>query len=167
MTRATSPRFALSADLPETMAKLQARIEALYTDKTTLEQELQQLRAQPPLVMVRPPRANALVRLAMRLVPRLRRRRDIKVIRECALFDAKWYLKTYPDVAKGGVDPAAHFATFALRERRNPGPHFDTAHYLHLYPDIEQNEINPLVHYVMAGNAEGRSIRPEMPHLGG
>jgi hypothetical protein len=154
-------------DMPEAMADLQSRVETLYAAKTTLEQELSRLRNAPPLVICCPPRPALPTRLALRLLPRLRRRRNLELIRQCGLFDPEWYRAAYPDVAAAGLDPAAHFLDHGARERRDPGPHFDTAHYLHLYPDIAAGALNPLVHYVIAGRAEQRSIRPGMPHGGG
>jgi len=40
-------------------------------------------------------------------------------------FDAKWYLKMYPDVASSGIDPWEHYAKFGKSEGRQPVPdHF-------------------------------------------
>ena len=33
----------------------------------------------------------------------------LTVIRDSALFDPEWYLARYPDVARSGMEPAAHF----------------------------------------------------------
>ena len=153
-------------DLPEALAVLQARVEALYAAKISLEQEVNHLRTQPPVVMTRVARPNVITRLLLRLLPPLRRHRHLRLIRESGLFDADWYRATYPDVARSGADPAEHFLAHGAREKRDPGPHFDVAHYLHLYPDIEAQNINPLVHYVVSGREEQRSIRPGMLHGG-
>lgn len=153
-------------ELPEALAALQARVETLYAAKISLEAELRQLRAMPPVVMARVPRPNVIMRLLLRLLPPLRRRRHLELIRDSGLFDPDWYRATYPDVAGSGMDPAEHFLLHGAREQRDPGPHFDVAHYLHLYPDIRDRGLNPLVHYVMSGRAEQRSIRPGMPHGG-
>jgi hypothetical protein len=164
MTGSISPHPGVVAEIPEAVAELQARVEALYATNTTLEMELVQLRARPPLVMTRPARPGVLARLLARVFPGFRRRRDLGLIRESGFFEAEWYLSTYADVAGAGVDPAVHFLMHGNREMRDPGPHFDTGHYLRMYPDIAKLGINPLVHYVMAGRAEGRSIHPGMPH---
>ncbi|WP_298674685.1 hypothetical protein [uncultured Lentibacter sp.] len=37
---------------------------------------------------------------------------DLKKIRESGHFDADWYLKTYPDVAALGMDPAEHYLKY-------------------------------------------------------
>ncbi|WP_417525612.1 hypothetical protein [Marinovum sp.] len=155
-----------SSNLPAVVADLQARVESLYAQKVSLEQEVAVLRAMPPVVLQRPPRPGLVMRGLMRLWPRLRRRFHLRVIRESGLFDARWYHEAYPDVAAAGGDAALHFLTHGGPDRRDPGPHFDTGHYLRLYPDIAAMEINPLVHYVMAGRSEERSIRPGMPHGG-
>lgn len=152
--------------MPEAVAALQARVESLYAAKSSLEQEVFRLRNAPPLVMTCPPRPGLARRLLLRLSPRLRRRRNLELIRSCGLFDAGWYCARYGDVAEAGLDPVAHYLDHGAREKRDPGPHFDTAHYLHLYPDIAAGGINPLVHYILAGRAEQRSIRPGMAHGG-
>ena len=58
--------------------------------------------------------------------------------RIAALFDAAWYLRTYPDVAQAGLDPLAHFLAHP-GERRDPNPRFDSkAHAAErgLAPDV-------------------------------
>jgi glycosyltransferase involved in cell wall biosynthesis len=37
-------------------------------------------------------------------------------------FDAAYYLRTYPDVARSGIHPLAHYLLFGMRERRRPRP---------------------------------------------
>lgn len=165
MTLSSSPRR-FHPELPDALADLQMRVETLHAAKATLEQELNRLRNAPPLIMTCPPRPSLPLRIVLRLMPVLRRRRNLTLIRQSGLFDADWYRSAYPDVAGAGIDPAPHFLEHGARERRDPGPHFDTAHYLHLYPDIEAQGLNPLVHYVISGRAEQRSIRPGMPHGG-
>jgi O-antigen biosynthesis protein len=46
----------------------------------------------------------------------------IEAINNSVQFDADWYLNTYLDVAKAGVNPAQHFLDFGAREGRDPGP---------------------------------------------
>lgn len=83
---------------------------------------------------------------------------DIERIRSSALFDAAWYLSSYPDVGESGQDPAAHYLVHGGLEGRNPGPGFDSRRYLSLHQDVMASGINPLLHYVLYGMAEGRSI---------
>jgi len=73
-----------------------------------------------------------------------------------SLFDADWYLATYPDVAAGGTDPARHYLEFGWREGRNPSALFSTKDYLKANADVAEQGINPLVHYLEFGEVEGR-----------
>lgn len=143
---------------------LQARVETLYLERQALEQQLRALRALHPVMGRYPAPPSWPLRLALRLLPPLRRRHHARMIRLSGLFDRRWYLATYPDVAASGTDPVRHFLAHGAAEQRDPGPHFDTGHYLRLYPDIAGNGMNPLVHYLQAGWREGRSIRPGMAH---
>src|ERR1039457_7665195 len=45
------------------------------------------------------------------------------------LFDTKYYLSTYHDVADDGIDPLFHFLRYGVKECRNPHPLFDTGYY--------------------------------------
>jgi hypothetical protein len=143
---------------------MQERIETLYLTGKALEQEVAALRATHPVLLTQVGRPAWPVRLLLRLHPRFRRRFQAAMIRSSGLFDPDWYLQTYADVRRDGMDPALHFLAHGAAERRSPGPYFDSRHYLRLYPDIAGNGMNPLLHYLNAGWAERRSIRPGMPH---
>jgi GT2 family glycosyltransferase/glycosyltransferase involved in cell wall biosynthesis len=80
------------------------------------------------------------------------------------LFDADWYLKSYPDVAAAGVDPLHHYLFYGAAEGRDPGPNFNTRIYLTRNPDVAARGVNPLVHYLKFGRAEGRQITPAEKH---
>jgi glycosyltransferase involved in cell wall biosynthesis len=71
--------------------------------------------------------------------------------------DVSWYLATYPDVARAGVDPVAHYLQFGWREKRDPRPDFSTAGYLTLNDEVARSAQNPLVHFLRKGrgNDEG------------
>lgn len=165
MSSSCSPH-PMAERLPRAAAQMQEQIETLYLSKLRLEQDVQAMRATYPILLSPPPRPVLARRLLLRLSGWHRRRYELSLIRGCGLFNAGWYLKTYPDVAAAGMDPARHFRDHGHRERRSPGPYFDTEHYLQLYPDIAANGMNPLVHYLIAGWAEKRSIQPDMPHGG-
>ena len=152
------------APLPESVLALQGRVEGLFLTCKQLEQEVKALRAMHPVICTRPPTPSPLLRLALRLSRRLRRRHQARMIAASGLFDRDWYLATYDDVRQAGIDPVQHFLHHGAAERRDPGPHFDSGHYLRLYPDIAGNGMNPLLHYLQAGWREGRSIRPGMAH---
>lgn len=50
----------------------------------------------------------------------LRLRRQMRMLRQSGLFDAKWYVGRYEDVAKAGVDPVRHYIQYGAREGREP-----------------------------------------------
>jgi glycosyltransferase involved in cell wall biosynthesis len=76
------------------------------------------------------------------------------------LFDAAWYRRENPDVARAGADPWRHYLKHGAFEGRNPNPHFDSAFYLRAHPDVAASGMNPLVHYVRDGAREGRNPHP-------
>jgi GT2 family glycosyltransferase len=76
------------------------------------------------------------------------------------LFNAQWYLDTYPDIRAAVVNPLKHFDKAGWNEGRNPHPLFDTRWYLDTYPDVRSAATNPLRHYVKAGWQEGRNPHP-------
>jgi glycosyltransferase involved in cell wall biosynthesis len=78
----------------------------------------------------------------------------------CPLFNARWYLRSNPDVANRGANPLAHFLAVGAREKRTPHPLFHSTWYLEQNPDVAATGINPLEHYLMLGGGEGRSPHP-------
>jgi len=83
------------------------------------------------------------------------------IIKKSGLFDERYYLKSYPDVRLGDIDPIIHYIKHGAREGRNPNPFFDTAFYLNGYEDVAKSKINPLLHYILYGAKEGRWPNPE------
>ena len=79
----------------------------------------------------------------------------IYLIRATGLFDDAWYLDTYPDVAKGGWDPLAHYLEYGAAELRDPSPFFDAEHYALTYPHYRDTFLTPLVHYLRLGLRRG------------
>ena len=74
------------------------------------------------------------------------------VVERSPLFDAEWYLLTYPDVKESGLDPIVHYLMFGARELRNPSVNFDTTAYLQQNPDVETKGFNPLYHFIRYGD---------------
>jgi hypothetical protein len=68
-------------------------------------------------------------------------------IKRSGLFDAKYYLETYPDVRRADIDPLMHFIKIGWKEGRNSSSLFSTKHYLELNPSFKNQNINPLIHY--------------------
>lgn len=87
-------------------------------------------------------------------------RAALRIIKTSPLFDAQWYLGTYPEVGRSRLDPAAHYLRVGGKAGWHPGPAFDAVAYLTCYPDVAAAGLNPLVHYERYGRREGRSIRP-------
>lgn len=83
-------------------------------------------------------------------------------------FDAHEYLRSYPDVAKAGVDPVVHFLLRGNEEYRDPSPRFDTRYYLSRYTDVKAAGVNALLHFALFGKAEDRTLNARAPdeHLG-
>ena len=75
--------------------------------------------------------------------------------------DGDFYLAAYPDVARHGINPVAHYCSAGWAEGRNPTASFDTHYYLSTNPDVAAQRVNPFWHYLVAGKAEGRlAMRP-------
>jgi glycosyltransferase involved in cell wall biosynthesis len=84
---------------------------------------------------------------------------EIKAIRRSPFFDAAWYLRERPDVARQGIDPAVHYATFGSRSHDcNPSPDFAGDEYLALHYDVAFAGANPLAHYELHGRSEHRPV---------
>lgn len=99
-------------------------------------------------------------RFARRVKRWWRLRRDRSLLSHSELFDADWYLATYPDVAAAGQNPLYHFLAHGAAEGRHPGPLFDTRRYLADNRDVAAAGENPLIHYLLHGRAEGRAATP-------
>ena len=90
---------------------------------------------------------------------------DIRIITDSKLFDHKWYLKTYPDVAKVNTDPVLHYVLWGANEFRNPCPTFSTQIYLkNVKPDVLRNR-NAFAHFLLHGTAEQRVDRGMLGNL--
>ena len=48
----------------------------------------------------------------------------------CPYFDGAWYLATYPDVKREGLNPLVHYLEVGSKEGRLPHPLFDRNWYL-------------------------------------
>ena len=81
-----------------------------------------------------------------------------QVLSNSSLFDRRWYLETYPDVAESMVDPVNHYLRRGASEGRDPGPHFSTRAYYALHKDVKAAGVNALLHYLMYGRDERRVV---------
>jgi glycosyltransferase involved in cell wall biosynthesis len=75
------------------------------------------------------------------------------------MFDASFYLNTYPDVAEAGVDPLLHYLTWGWREKRTPHPLFDVAFYISQL-EATENPTDLFLHYLTEGWQRGLSPHP-------
>ena len=148
---ALAKRFEEVARLTEQLEKEQAEVDALQQQLEALKQNAAAKPAAGPL------------RLELTEEEREKNRKHIDLIAGSDLFDAEWYLETYPDIAqskKFSDNPAAHYAMFGAFEGRKPCPEFDSSFYLRANPDVAKLRVNPLVHYLRFGRDEGRPFAP-------
>ena len=80
---------------------------------------------------------------------------DYEEVRKSGLFDAEYYLVTYPDVAERNTDPLVHYLEEGAGEGRNPHPDFDAGFYLEQCEGRGERPDNPLLHYIRIGAARG------------
>jgi hypothetical protein len=64
------------------------------------------------------------------------------------VFDARFYLIKYPDVAAAGVDPFRHYIEHGAAEGRKPHPLFDPEYYLMGVPGSKDLRELPLVDFL-------------------
>jgi hypothetical protein len=84
---------------------------------------------------------------------------DYEDVRKSGLFDAEYYLVTYPDVAERNIDPLVHYLEEGARQGRNPYPDFDAEFYLEECRQRGEQPRNPLLHYIRIGAARGLKTR--------
>lgn len=104
---------------------------------------------------------SALKRQLKKRAEKKRLKRKAAELAGSALFNTKWYLEKYPDVAADNTfsqNPALHYLTCGGFEGRNPSPHFNSQDYLNANPDVAAAGFNPLYHYLRFGEAENRQL---------
>lgn len=89
-------------------------------------------------------------------VAQMRRRMRRQTIEASGIFDAQWYLSTYPDVAEQNLDPLTHFLNHGSRELRSPSAEFNARNYYAVHSDLRDHKIEPVFHFVLHGKREGR-----------
>jgi predicted HAD superfamily hydrolase/glycosyltransferase involved in cell wall biosynthesis len=87
---------------------------------------------------------------------------ELRLIRDSAFFDSKYYLAENHDVRVNGINPSLHYLLFGFKEGRDPSPNFNTRFYLDNNPDVQAAQINPLIHWLRYGKNEGRSIQKKI-----
>lgn len=79
-----------------------------------------------------------------------------RLVHESGLFDADWYVRTYPEAARARGDPLIYFLETGWRRGHDPNPEFSVSRYLHDNADVARAGMNPLLHFIEFGLFEGR-----------
>jgi hypothetical protein len=87
---------------------------------------------------------------------RVRDKHRRKLIESSGLFDAEWYLASYPEVADSGFDPLTHFVKIGSLELRSPSAEFNARSYYSTYVDLQMAKVEPVFHFILHGKREGR-----------
>lgn len=101
--------------------------------------------------------------LKSRQQPTKEEQAQLEMLRDSALWDPAWYLRTYPDVVELGEDPALHFLRHPYYPVRHPSEQFDVRQYLIDHPDAVEERINPLIHFLLTPEAQGAEAYPPEP----
>src|SRR5208282_6239614 len=80
---------------------------------------------------------------------------DLKAAVASGIFDERFYLMTYPDIAEAGVNPLEHYLTTGRFEKRKPSAVFDPSAYIEANPQVATEGMEPFLHYVLIGQAAG------------
>ena len=89
---------------------------------------------------------------------RLNLAKEKRIVSNSTVFDRRWYLEKYQDVAKSNFDPIEHYLRFGADEGRDPGPNFSTEAYWEVHQDVKKAGLNPLIHYILYGQYENRVV---------
>ncbi|MBV9755728.1 MAG: glycosyltransferase [Alphaproteobacteria bacterium] len=77
------------------------------------------------------------------------------------VFDADWYVASYPDAARSGLDPLHHYLTFGATAGYDPCPLFDSEWYLEHNPEIANSGASAIEHYLQIGAGQLRDPHPD------
>jgi Glycosyl transferase family 2 len=80
---------------------------------------------------------------------------DRALVQSSGLFDAQWYLRSYPDVGISEYEPLTHFLTYGTLLLRDPGPEFSSRFYSHLHGKAALSGGNALLHRLKNPKAKG------------
>ena len=95
---------------------------------------------------------NKLFLVKRKIVIKLFKNNDYKVIKNSKLFNYNWYRKVYK--LNKNEDAVSHYLNIGWKKGNNPSKKFSTINYFLLRRDIKQLNINPLVHYEKYGKYE-------------
>lgn len=86
--------------------------------------------------------------------------KEYDLLSKSGLFDAAFYLASYPDVAALNIDPLLHYLEQGAGEGRNPRADFDSAYYLEQCRHLREVPGNPLLHFITVGARLGLKPSP-------
>jgi glycosyltransferase involved in cell wall biosynthesis len=81
--------------------------------------------------------------------------RQALTILQLGLFDEKYYLSTYSDIASAGIPGLLHYVNFGDREGRWPNQAFNPNFYRTQFDDGQLHSVCSLYHYAVMGEALG------------
>lgn len=146
--------------LQTSLSAEQARSRALQSTLASRVEQSHPVADKEPSSDISPPKRRQLEWRRRLPLKRLRYRKEALLLDRSVLFDAKWYLESYQDVAKAGISPALHYLLDGWKEGRDPGPLFSSRWYLETHEDVGRAGVNPLLHFVQSGASEGRIPAP-------
>lgn len=88
---------------------------------------------------------------------------QLELIRQSALFDPAYYLRTHLDVVRRGEEPGLHFLRHWDHPFRRPSESFDIAQYVLDHPEVLTERVNPLVHFLSSPASDGADTYPPSP----
>ena len=96
---------------------------------------------------------------ANKYVLHAREEKIVECLRRSNLFQEKYYLDTYGEIApfKSAIE---HFVAVGQDRYFDPSPYFSTSYYLSHNPDVKKAGLNCLYHYIQHGESEGRNPNP-------
>lgn len=69
---------------------------------------------------------------------------EYEIVKKSSAFDVEWYLCTYKDIKKVGIDPIIHYILYGAKEGRLPSKNFNVKHF---DTDYSGNWCNPVLFY--------------------
>jgi hypothetical protein len=98
--------------------------------------------------------ARVIVHQIRRLPMTPLQRKFERLLRSTHVFDAAFYARNNPDVARRGIDLLDHYITMGEKENRHPSPYFDPVWYRLQVQRLPEGHCL-LAHYLTLGDAEG------------
>ena len=103
------------------------------------------------------PKATPDRRASLAMTPNANAGTLVDTLQQSPWWDAGWYLRQYPDLWEGQVNPFTHFMTHGAAEGRDPSPLFSSSAYAVRYAKAlsVSGQRNPLVHFITQGRRLG------------